>query len=137
MKRYPTLREIDVRNAGRAVLELKIQGKFKTIDKRYEKTMQFILFGYLQCRRGKMEMEFNVKNLRKKGTKRIDLRYAAANPGFIELATVAEHGYNVEHQPRSNRTELEKLSLKKFDLRKNRTGRPGKRLSGLLEKTWE
>jgi hypothetical protein len=115
---YPTLREEYVRDAAKAVLELRRRGKFRTIDGKYEKTIQYVLFGYLQCKVEHMQMEFGIKNARGNGTKRIDLRYAAPNAGYIEVATIAERGYNVEHQPERNKTELSKLSLPRFALHK-------------------
>jgi hypothetical protein len=113
MPRYETLTSEKLTKAGKEIIKLFTEKRFAPILKRrYEKSIQLVLLGYLQASVGRMKLEHPVAN------EKIDFRYGGDHPSLIELVTISHSGYNVEHNANRNLSELKKLS--KFDRSKAR-----------------
>lgn len=98
--KYPSLTEKILGEAGRSILQLRSQFKYK---KNKERWIQAVLFGYLQARLGNMKIEYRV------GNKFIDFRFSRPHPALLELVTIRKTKHPVEHLAYRNRSELRKL----------------------------
>jgi hypothetical protein len=111
--KFRTLTKTKLEQAGKAVIALFNEERFVPIlNRRYEKSIQLVLLGYLQAKVGSMKLEYKLAR------ERIDFRYGGGHPSLVELVTISDSGYNVEHNPNRNLAELRKLS--KFDRSKAR-----------------
>jgi hypothetical protein len=113
MPKFKTLTSEKLTKAGEEVIRLFTEKRFAPIlNRRYEKSIQLVLLGYLQSSVGSMKLEYPISQ------ESIDFRYGGDHPSLVELVTISHSGYNVEHNANRNMSELKKLS--KFDRSKAR-----------------